>query len=145
MDSEAVRASAENAERILEVARRLETRLTAGDGVNWTVNQFERLAAVHAVRLLRMNPRGSPSLDNRAEDAPKVIADEYSLELAGTYSDIANYLSQLENTLGLVEIEGLRMNATEPDAVTASVDLLVYRLAPGQTLFEDTEEPGHAE
>lgn len=142
MDSEAIRAAMENADRILSVANRLESRLTTNAGSNWTANQFERLAAFHSVRIFRMSPRGSPRVDKKSEDGPRVIADEFSLEIGGAFAGVAAFLSDLEIEVGMLEIESLRMNGTSPDTVNASLDVIVYHLPKGEKLVE-TEEAGN--
>lgn len=142
MDSEAIRAAMENADRILSVAAALESRLTTSAGANWTANQFERLASSSSVRIFRMSPRGSPRIDKQAEDGPRVFADEFSLEIGGSFGGVAGFLSALEAEVGMLEIESLRMNGTSPDTVNASLDVIVYHLAKGETLIE-TEESGH--
>ncbi|RMH28540.1 MAG: hypothetical protein D6692_05110 [Planctomycetota bacterium] len=142
MDSEAIHAAKANADRILSVAGALESRLNTNAGANWTVNQFERLAASNSVRILRMSPRGSPGIDKRAEDGPRVIADEFSLEISGSFAGVAAFLSALEEDVGVLEIESLRMNGTSPDTVSASLDVIRYHLARGERLIE-TEEAGY--
>lgn len=111
---------------------------------------FRSMARAAGVRLERVEPRGVTPIPgaSRSAKSPGDIL-QYSLELSGTYAQIASFLDECEHSLGASKITSFRISPLNrpmsggDQVLSAAVDTSHIRLnIPAEPVKHDDDAPG---
>lgn len=130
--------------RIDRVTQRMQTSLRLNQSAAEAIASFERTAADHAVRIRRTEPRGSDQARGNDKAATPLFVDRYFLELTGAYADIADYLSDLRENAGMLNVDAFRLSASPQGQVTAAVDITVFHIPTNAAFFGQATEVNSA-
>lgn len=142
--------STDRTAELLVAIRRLVTQFEANlarpPGATPVFDKIEALSAKHTVQVFRIDPKGSSQLrQTEFKDAPPLFADEFAIDLAGTYGQITTFLDELQKGLGVVQIISLRLTPSSDGHVRCQVDFIDYRLKPGAKLINKESEHADAD
>jgi len=126
-----------------ELAQSLE-RYSSSTEVLRTI---ERLGTDRGLRLQRTDPRSSQrQTDRRAGrdgDLP-IVQDEFTIEFIGDYASTTAFIADLQQKVGAVQINEVRITRSGRNAVRATVSLVIFRSQPGSRVFNIPAEARHA-
>lgn len=126
---------------VRKMVTQFEASLQRAPGATPVFDKIEALAVRHAVQVFRIDPKGSSAV-RQAEfkDAPPLFADEFGIDLAGSYGQITAFLHDLQSELGVIHISGLRVTPASDGKVRCQVEFIDYRLKPGAKLVKKEAE-----
>ena len=126
---------------VRKMVTEFEANLQRPPGATPVFDRIEALAVRHAVQVFRIDPKGSTAVrQSESKEAPPLFADEFSIDLAGSYGQITAFLHDLQSELGVVHIAGLRVTPASDGKVRCQVEFIDYRLKPGSKLVNKEAE-----
>lgn len=105
---------------------------------------IERMGTDRGLRLQRTDPRSSSRTPDRrsGRDGELPIAqDEFTIEFIGEYASTVGFIGDLQQKVGVVQINEVRITRSGRNAVRATVSLMIFRAQPGSKLINIPEAP----
>ncbi|MEM9372404.1 MAG: hypothetical protein AAGA55_02060 [Planctomycetota bacterium] len=131
-----------------ETAERLDTLLGRHTSAKQALSEIERIASTNSIRVSRTEPLVPTRVSVPQHDSSEpilLVADRFSIRMAGTYADVIRFMVELQCGLGIVRVDAMRLSPAGEDNVNVSVEVSVFRFDPKSPgLIEHKEGAGHA-
>lgn len=104
---------------------------------------IDTIAQRYAITIERMEPRrGVPARDARGEGEDRPVFNEiaYTIDLLGTYENVARFLRAVQSELGMARVDSVRitpaLSTDDPAFIRASVTTTHYQAEGGLAAFD---------